>query len=188
MGLTLQNHVYAQGREANPLTDFPSGTTGTFSWSDAAFDGYCSGLTGTPQEPWYSLYLGAEGEGFNIVLRYLDYGGNYQVYNTLASNEADPNGKVNTNYDVYGICTTTGTTSSNGVGLSSPGPQTIPCFVQTAATIANWEKSGGTLTAGGPVGSNAPNGHLYDQVAVSNNENPNSWFIMKADPRTARYG
>jgi hypothetical protein len=190
LGLTLANLVYSQGR-APGTADIPNGA----SW----FDGY---NTYTPTLPaaapapdaqrssnfHHALYLDPSGTGtagLNAVLSYKDLNGNYQVYNAMASNEADPQGNVNPLYDYYGI-----TNSAHQIYMSQFATRMFPTWTSAASNcfanqtnLNNWSSVGGTV----PATSAYPYSD-EGQNAILDNRSCNGNFIMKADPRTARFG
>ena len=195
MGLTLVNQVYGAGRQA-VASDFL--TSSNAYNSDLYFDGYFStrvksiaGSGGAGETSHHFTRLGTEGMGVNIVLRYLGSDGvTWHVYDAFASNEADPNGNINTNYDAYGICLRqdSGVASDDGVFQQMFGAQQFPPYFQIPTlnpplypnpawfvSDSNWNTPGVTLSTGA-------------QARFRNNANGGDYYITKSDPRTARFG
>jgi hypothetical protein len=171
-GLTLGNKVYATGTAPGP---WGAVLTGSTYW-DGYFAVYAKNSTDTSFEnqSQHVLNLGANNVGLNAVLRYQDYQGNWQVYSAFASNVAEPNGTVNIpEYDLYGI--TSGSTSQAGVYTDLWPTGNWPCRLVQSGTDNSWSQGG--LSTPSNVETGAKN------CAVNN-----AYYVMKADPRTARFG
>jgi hypothetical protein len=169
-GLTLNNPVISAGRAPRTVD-----VSSTSSW-----DGYFSIPPGTNDtNRHHVLNPGSGGLGLNVVLRYKDYSGNWEVYSAFASNEADPNGQIGGNYDLYGICQPTlQATSLDGVYMDIFSIDCFPCYSQTTVTGSTWAipdtKGQSNLAVLDPANGSIPYGNIF--------------YVMKGDPRTARFG
>ena len=200
-GLTLQNLVYSQPRmvtTASQPTDIP-----TLTVPSNGFDGYwtlpgpynkpiapSTGYAGGANAAHHNLNIGTGSVGLNVVLQYQDpndlTGNTWQNYNAMASNEADPYGNVNTNYDTMGMLargTSATNPNLNGISVSMFTISDFPSYIQVTPNDVNYTKSGGNLPGGDAY--KASEAGVY---GVENAKSHNDLFIMKADGRTARFG
>jgi hypothetical protein len=192
-GLILSNHVVGAGRQGMHTlahNDFPSAAVAP--GGTPQFDGYYSGSIGNnPHGTHHTLYFGVNGAGVNAVLRYLDADGiHWHVYNAMASNEADPNGYVNPFYDAFGI-DYAGKSAAGGLPIGMLDTEHFLAYLQVGITGAalysgdpNWTTPNPTQM---PPGTSF-NGNIYDIVGLQDHANDNLYGILKADPRTGRFG
>ncbi len=217
LGMTLKNEVIAQGRGL-PIgdPDYPriDTTTSTTDDIEYAWDGYFRYLRTYPkaapnlpttelvpvEDPvHHMLNAGTQGRGLNVVLRYRDHRGQWQVYNAFASNVAHPDGLVNTPYDEYAI--KADSSGLNGVWMWLNGSRNMPFTLGldtghkhrgVVDEVLHNVKRGSSPIANPNAWSGNSGYHRmmtwYGYNHVRDYKAANQYYIMKSDPRTARYG